>query len=122
MKILYLRLKKYKSNSESGLSTSFYFFTSETEDKSSLFHTRMFCLENNKVFEDSATGSAASCFVGYLLKNKTSEIKGVLEQGYEMNRPSKLYIYGNKKDSAYSIHIGGACQLVSRGVWYHKYV
>ena len=70
------RLKKYKSNSESRLSTSFYFFTSETVVKSSLFHTRMFCLENNKMFEDSAKGSAASCLVGYLLKNK---IRGFCE-------------------------------------------
>ena len=60
---------KYKTNSKTGLSTSFFFFTEETIDGDNDYHTRMLCIENDNCIEDAATGSANGCFLAYLLKN-----------------------------------------------------
>ena len=109
--------KKYKTNSITGLTTSLFFVTEETFEKSNSFNTRMFCIENGDLIEDAATGSANGCFLAYLLKNKSSEISAIVEQGFQMGRKSYIQLEGKLKNNIYSIKIGGQVVDLSRGKW-----
>ena len=117
-KAFLLRNKIYKSNSEKKLSTSLFFFTEEAHEEGNDFNTRMFCLEDDKLIEDSATGSANGCFLAYLLKYKHTKIDAKVEQGFQMNRKSYLYLNGERENSNYEIRIGGYTKLVSKGKWF----
>ena len=63
--------------------------------------------------EDPATGSGNSCLAGYLsehqyLGNHTVDIQ--VEQGMEIDRPSRLYLKAGK-----TIQVGGKVQLIAKG-------
>ena len=108
---------KYKTNSKTGLSTSLFFVTEETFEKPNSFNTRMFCLENENLIEDAATGSANGCFLAYLLKNKSPEISAIVEQGFQMKRKSYINLDGKLKNDKYSLKIGGKVVDLSKGKW-----
>ncbi|MBI3483167.1 MAG: PhzF family phenazine biosynthesis protein [Bacteroidetes bacterium] len=110
--------KKYKTNSITGHSTSLFFFTRETYEKENSFNTRMLLLENNKLSEDAATGSANGCLLAYLLRYHDKKITATVEQGLQMGRRSYLYLEGESKNGKYAINIGGQTKLVSEGVWH----
>ena len=116
-KFLFAR-KKYRTNSVTGHSTSFFFFTKETYEKGNHFNTRMMLLENGKRSEDAATGSANGCFLAYLLKHIHPEIKATVEQGFQINRKSYIYLNGSFKDEKHKIQVGGRVKAVSEGFWY----
>jgi trans-2,3-dihydro-3-hydroxyanthranilate isomerase len=71
------------------------------------------------IAEDPATGSAATALGGYLgvrhpLKN--GSLHWIIEQGFEIGRPSLLQTKVEKKNSSIkSIRVGGNSVLVSRG-------
>jgi trans-2,3-dihydro-3-hydroxyanthranilate isomerase len=68
--------------------------------------------------EDPATGSAAGCLAGYLVEHRYFGIGSVdvrVEQGYEMNRPSLLYLRAEREGDETTIHVGGKVQMVARG-------
>nr|WP_321231111.1 PhzF family phenazine biosynthesis protein [uncultured Psychroserpens sp.] len=109
--------KKYKTNSLTGLSTSLFFITDETFDKSNSFNTRMFCIENGNLIEDAATGSANGCFLAYLLKNKSTKISAIVEQGFQMERKSYIHLDGKIENSKYSLKVGGQVVDVGKGKW-----
>ena len=71
------------------------------------------------VSEDPATGSAATALGGYLGvrdPRRGGTLRFVVEQGFEMGRPSLLEIEVDKKDGAIGeIRVGGASVLVSEG-------
>ncbi|RBW63422.1 hypothetical protein DS884_00085 [Tenacibaculum sp. E3R01] len=116
--IEFLRLhKKYKTNSSTGLTTSLFFVTDETFEKTNSFNTRMFCIENENLLEDAATGSANGCFLSYLLKNESSEISAIVEQGFQMGRKSYIHLNGERTSDTYSIKIGGQVIELSKGIW-----
>ena len=78
---------------------------------------RMFA-DDLGVTEDPATGSAAGCLAAYLLENRyfgTDSIDVRVEQGYEIGRPSLLYLQAEKKDAETSVHVGGKVQMVVKG-------
>lgn len=109
--------QKHKTNSPSKLSTSLFFVTDETYDMAHNFNARMFCLEGGKVVEDAATGSANGCFLAFLLKYESPNISVIVEQGFQMNRKSLLYLNGTKSDSQYQIKVGGHVVDVDSGKW-----
>ena len=113
-----LARKKYRTNSVTGHSTSFFFFTKETYDASNDFNVRMMLLENGKRSEDAATGSANGCFLAYLLKYQNPQIKATVEQGFQINRKSYIYLDGLFLDEKYQIRVGGEVKPVSEGYWY----
>lgn len=116
--VRFLKFKgMHKSNSETGLSTSFFFFSRETYEVSNSFNARMFCLENGKIIEDSATGSANGCFLAFLLKYERREISAVVEQGFQMNRKSYIKLEGDVKDGKFKIMVGGKTVPISQGKW-----
>jgi len=71
------------------------------------------------VVEDPATGSAASALGGHLgLRDRRRDgtLRFVVEQGFEMGRPSLLEIEVDKNHGAIvEIRVGGASVLVSEG-------
>ena len=72
------------------------------------FAARMF-FDANGWREDPATGSATSAFAAYLrLHGKRGN--AIVEQGFEMDRPSRLYL-----DIGDSIRVGGKVQPVLTG-------
>jgi trans-2,3-dihydro-3-hydroxyanthranilate isomerase len=68
--------------------------------------------------EDPATGSAAGCLAGYLVEPRCfggDSIDVRVEQGYEIGRPSLLYLRAARKEEETSIHVGGKVQMVAGG-------
>ncbi|MDC8004826.1 PhzF family phenazine biosynthesis protein [Aureisphaera galaxeae] len=112
-----LKHQLYKSNSPSGISTSLLFFTDETFENGNDYNVRMFCIEDEILKEDSATGSANGCFLAYLLRNKSDVISAKIEQGFQMNRKSYLYLEGKRSGNMYDIKVGGYSITMSKGTW-----
>ena len=113
-----LTKNKYRTNSRSGHSTSLFFFTKETYEPENAYNTRMLLIENDKLSEDAATGSANGCLLAYLLKYENQEIKATVEQGFQMKRKSYLYLNGKVVNENYEVNVGGCNKLLSEGVWY----
>ena len=109
----------HKSVDPDGLTSSFFPFCWETYEPGRQINARMLCLENGKIFEDSATGSANSCLAAYLVKHKKIEGTLRVEQGYEINRPSLIEISGAlSSDGVYTLQVGGKVQLIAEGRWH----
>ena len=73
------------------------------------FSARMF-FESGGIREDPATGSANTAFAAYLRKHRGNIGNVVVEQGMEINRPSRLYLCVED-----SLQVGGKVQPVFRG-------
>jgi trans-2,3-dihydro-3-hydroxyanthranilate isomerase len=68
--------------------------------------------------EDPATGSAAGCLAAYLLEHSclgTDSVDVRVEQGYEIGRPSLLYLQAARDGDEMRVDVGGKVQLVARG-------
>ena len=69
--------------------------------------------------EDPATGSANGCLAGYLSHHEyfgSSDVEAQVEQGYEMGRPSVLYLQADRTDAgAIDVRVGGSVVPVARG-------
>jgi trans-2,3-dihydro-3-hydroxyanthranilate isomerase len=67
--------------------------------------------------EDPATGSANGCLAAYLVRHGYAGQKSIdlkVEQGYEIDRPSLLYLRADIS----SISVGGQVELVAQGQWH----
>jgi trans-2,3-dihydro-3-hydroxyanthranilate isomerase len=92
----------------------FYLVCRETTQPDATLHARMIFYNG----EDPATGSAAGCCTGWAVKHGVLESgkQGMIEQGIEMRRPSKIYIRGTRNgDSVTDIRIGGSAIQIFRG-------
>jgi trans-2,3-dihydro-3-hydroxyanthranilate isomerase len=92
----------------------FYLVCRETVDSKSTLHARMIFYNG----EDPATGSAAGCCTGWAVRYGIlpSMEQGIIEQGIEMQRPSRIYMRARREnDSVVDIRIGGAAVQVFRG-------
>lgn len=72
------------------------------------------------VAEDPATGSANGCLASYLVEFKylgSNEVEVVVGQGYEIDRPSQLYLRASRLDAVYDIRVGGKVRVVAEGKW-----
>ncbi|MBI0581298.1 PhzF family phenazine biosynthesis protein [Neobacillus cucumis] len=70
--------------------------------------------------EDAATGSSNGCLAGYLLKYRffeKNEIDLRVEQGYEMNRPSLLFLKASDAEGEISVSVGGRVEKIAQGEW-----
>jgi len=70
--------------------------------------------------EDPATGSANGCLTGYLLRHGYGEQKKLqltVGQGYEIGRPSQIYLDGEWRDGKINIRVGGKVVLIAQGEW-----
>ena len=78
---------------------------------------RMFA-DDLGVPEDPATGSAAGCLAGYLVEHRyfgADAVEVRVEQGYEIQRPSLLYLRAEREGGGINVSVGGKVQLVARG-------
>ncbi|HKV39516.1 MAG TPA: PhzF family phenazine biosynthesis protein [Blastocatellia bacterium] len=96
-------------------------FTTETVSPNSTAHCRVFAPAAG-VFEDAATGSANGPLGYYMVSHKLVEAEPVTriisEQGYEMNRPSTLFIEIDAvggSGSVTAVRVGGDVVITGRG-------
>ena len=95
-----------------------FIFSRDPERPGSDVRARMFGPGVN-VTEDPATGSACVALAGYLGARdprRDGTLKWVVEQGFEMGRPSILHIECDKqKGRITALRVGGETVIVSRG-------
>lgn len=94
-------------------------FTTMTVEENATVHTRMFA-EPIGITEDPATGSASGALGAYLVKNGVVEIgpttEVVMEQGYEIDRPSRILVQVfSDDDMIKTIKVGGQVVMVAEG-------
>jgi trans-2,3-dihydro-3-hydroxyanthranilate isomerase len=102
----------------SGAGEVVFLYTRETELKDSAFRARMFA-GGFGISEDPATGSAAAAFAGVLMQfdpPPDGETLYVIEQGFEMGRPSLISLGLEVENGALTkATIGGSAVMVSQG-------
>lgn len=84
----------------------FYFVTRETVDPNASLHARMIFYNG----EDPATGSAAGCAAAWMVAHDIvrSDERALIEQGIEMQRPSRIFVRASKKDDrVVNVRVGG---------------
>jgi trans-2,3-dihydro-3-hydroxyanthranilate isomerase len=71
------------------------------------------------IAEDPATGSGSGCLASYLLHHRclgSDSIDVCVGQGYEIGRPSEIFIRAALSDNVYSIDIGGRVVETASGI------
>lgn len=92
----------------------FYFVTRETVDRAARLHARMLFYNG----EDPATGSAAGCSAAWMVAHGVakSEERVLIEQGVEMNRPSRIFVRASLGDNrVVNVRVGGHSIEIMRG-------
>jgi trans-2,3-dihydro-3-hydroxyanthranilate isomerase len=78
---------------------------------------RMF-FDANGIREDPATGSAAACLAAYLASRRvfgSRRLRARVQQGYEVDRPSCLYIGASEDGGELRVDVAGKVRLVAQG-------
>ena len=91
-----------------------YFVCRETVDPSATLHARMIFYNG----EDPATGSAAGCAAAWMVAHGVAEPdrRVLIEQGLEMQRPSRIFVRAAKRDNRIvNVRVGGNAVEVMRG-------
>jgi trans-2,3-dihydro-3-hydroxyanthranilate isomerase len=95
-----------------------YLFSYDPQREDSDIRARMFVKEIG-IVEDPATGSAVAALAGYLAKrswHKEGTLRWTIEQGFEMGRPSLLYLEADLSNSAITaVRVGGTAVRMSDG-------
>ncbi len=99
---------------------SVYAYCTDPEGGESDLRGRMFVVsDTGGMYEDPATGSAVTGLAGYLAQQsdqKDGTLRWLMEQGFEMGRPSYLEIEADIADGVcQAVRVGGASVMVSRG-------
>lgn len=92
-------------------------FCPQTYDKENDLNIRVFA-DYYGVPEDPATGSANGCLAGYLVKYRyfgKGQIDIRVEQGYEIGRPSLLYLRAKGKGEKIDVSVGGKVVMIAKG-------
>ena len=94
-------------------------FTTVTVEEFADVHTRMFA-PSIGILEDPATGSASGALGAYLVHNGVVEVgpttEIIAEQGYEIERPSRIVIQVESDDDAIQeIKVGGQVVMIAEG-------
>ena len=94
-------------------------FSSMTVEENASVHARMFA-DPIGIPEDPATGSAGGALGAYLVKNGVVEVgpttEVVIEQGYEIDRPSRILVQVfSDDDTIKSVKVGGQVVMVAEG-------
>jgi len=95
-------------------------FSRETYHSENNINVRDFA-EYYGIPEDAATGSSNGCLAAYLVKYKyfnKSEINIRVEQGYEIGRPSLLFLKANERNEKMNVHVGGRVIKIAQGEWF----
>jgi trans-2,3-dihydro-3-hydroxyanthranilate isomerase len=96
---------------------AFLLFCPETYHKEHHLNARVY-VDYYGIPEDPATGSANGCLAGYLVRYRyfgDSQIDITVEQGYEIQRPSLLYLRASENRGKFSIMVGGKVKMTAEG-------
>ena len=97
-----------------------YPFSRQTFEKKNSIHARGFAPFIG-IPEDPGTGSVASALGYYLNEKNSKENRIIIEQGYEMERPSNIFVKIDEVEGiANEIRVGGRVRLVFKGNLYLK--
>lgn len=94
-------------------------YTMMTVEDQATVHTRMFAPAIG-ILEDPATGSASGAMGAYLVHNGLVEVglltEIIVEQGYEIGRPSRILVQVESDDDAIqTVKVGGQVVMVVEG-------
>jgi trans-2,3-dihydro-3-hydroxyanthranilate isomerase len=94
-------------------------YTTMTVEDHATVHTRMFAPAIG-ILEDPATGSASGAMGAYLVHNGLVEVgpltEIIIEQGYEIGRPSRILVQVESDDDAIQmVKVGGQVVMVIEG-------
>ncbi len=92
-------------------------FAKETYKPENNLNVRVF-VDEVGVPEDPATGSGNGCLAGYLAKHRyfgKPDLDLRVEQGYEIGRPSLLFLRAADKGDNIEVMVGGHVVMVARG-------
>ena len=94
-------------------------FTTVTVESFASVHARMFAPKIG-ILEDPATGSAGGALGAYLAQHGVVEVGPttdiLIEQGYEIDRPSRILVQVESDDDAIQeVKVGGHCVMVIEG-------
>lgn len=92
-------------------------FCPEAYEQDNDLNARMFC-DYYGIAEDPATGSANGCLAGFLAKYRyfgNGQVDIKVEQGYEIGRPSLLYLRAEDNDGKIDVSVGGKVVMVANG-------
>jgi trans-2,3-dihydro-3-hydroxyanthranilate isomerase len=92
-------------------------FCPQTYNHDNDLNVRVFC-DFVGIPEDPATGSGNGCLAGYLVKHRyfgNDKIDIRVEQGYEISRPSLLYLRAENKQGKIGVSVGGKVVMVAKG-------
>ncbi|HXY29475.1 MAG TPA: PhzF family phenazine biosynthesis protein [Gemmatimonadaceae bacterium] len=113
-----IRLDHWESTVKSYWATDIMVFSRDPERTGSDIRARAFVPGQN-IVEDPATGSAAAALGGYLGSRESGAegtFRYVIEQGFEMGRPSILEVEVEKAGNEItSVRVGGESVMVTRG-------
>lgn len=113
-----VKLDRWEAILKASSAPEVFVFSRDPEREGSHIRARMFA-PGLGIGEDAATGSAAAALGGYLGARdpaKDGTLRWVVEQGFEMGRPSILEVEADKVDGKITaIRVGGASVMVSRG-------
>ena len=112
-----LRLDLWERSLQGTPSEMVMVFAADAERPGSDMRARMYG-PSVSVMEDPATGSACACLAGYLAARtpRDGTLRWVVEQGFEMGRPSIIEIEADKSaGSITGVRVGGKTVLVAKG-------
>jgi trans-2,3-dihydro-3-hydroxyanthranilate isomerase len=92
-------------------------FCSQTYRKENNLNVRVF-VDAFGIPEDPATGSGNGCLAAYLSYYKyfgSSKVEVTVEQGFEIRRPSILYLKADMVGEKIEVQVGGKVQLIAKG-------
>ena len=113
-----VRLEAWESALKDAWARDIFVFAMGGERPGSNVHARMFG-PGVAVPEDPATGSACASLAGYLAPRdgrRNDTLRWIVEQGFEMGRPSMLEVEADVADGGVTaVRVGGATVLVCEG-------
>ncbi|HKP98165.1 MAG TPA: PhzF family phenazine biosynthesis protein [Fibrobacteria bacterium] len=95
-----------------------FLFSRETYSRDARINCRMFA-DIFGIPEDPATGSANGCLAGYLVRYGylgSGKVRIMVEQGYEMDRRSRLHLDADTVGPDIIVNVGGKVFEVAEGV------
>ncbi len=112
-----VRREQYFNLIQDRWAKALFLFCPEPHEAHNTLSARMFA-DCFGILEDPATGSANGCLAGYLVKHRyfgQSHIDIRVEQGYEIKRPSLLYLKAEDSVDGIRIFVGGKVMAVAQG-------
>lgn len=122
IKNIHVNLEKYYQLIEQTEAKAILAFSPETYNAENHLNVRDFAPYYG-IPEDAATGSANGCLAAYLVQYRyfdNEEINIRVEQGYELKRPSLLFLKAGKHHTTIDVQVGGQVVHIAKGEWFVK--